>query len=104
MRIEKAAVEFEWDSGNRDKNRKHGVENFESEEVFFDNKRFIFKDHIHSGKEERFKLLGKTKKGRLLFVVFTIRKRKVRIISARDVNRKEVGLYEKKIGSTKIQK
>lgn len=100
MRILKSAFEFEWDKGNVDKNKKHKVEDKEVEEVFFDRKRFIFKDIIHSGKEERFRILGRTKKGRLLFVVFTKRGKKVRIISARDINKKEVYLYEKKVKTT----
>lgn len=59
-------------------------------------KKKIFKDKLHPKGEERFRVIGKTKKGRLLFVVFTIRKEKIRIISARDINRKEVCLYEEK--------
>lgn len=94
---------FDWDKGNIGKNQKrHGVNEKEAEESFFDNKRKTFRDHLHSGKEERFRIVGKTKDGRLLFVVFTIRKGKIRIISARDVNRKEVRLYEEKIGATKV--
>lgn len=53
----------------------------------------ISKDKFHSGKEERFIILGRTKEERLLFVVFTIRDKKVRIISTRDINRKEKQLY-----------
>ncbi|MDO8576807.1 MAG: BrnT family toxin [Candidatus Daviesbacteria bacterium] len=102
MRIVKDAAEFEWDKGNIGKNLKHNVEDNEAEEVFLDKRRFVFKDHLHSGNEERFRILGKTKKGRLLFIVFTKRDRKVRLISARDVNKKEVYLYEKKVGSTKV--
>lgn len=94
---------FEWDKGNIGKNReKHNVGEKEAEEPFFDKKRKTFKDRLHSGKEERFRVIGKTKNGRLLFIVFTIRKGMVRIISARDVNRKEVRLYEKEVGTTKI--
>ena len=89
--------EFEWDKGNKDKNwLKHKVKNEECEEIFFDKKKKILKDVLHSGKEKRFIILGKTKKERLLFVVLTIRNKKVRVISARDVNKKEVILYEEK--------
>lgn len=96
-------IEFEWDKGNNDKNwEKHSVSNQEAEEVFLDTNRFIFKDHIHSNNEERYRILGKSKEGRLLFVVFTKRKMKIRIISARDTNKKEVVLYEKKVNVTKI--
>lgn len=90
------ALEFDWDEGNSGKNKKHNVEDSECEEVFFDNRRFIFKDTLHSGSEERIRILGKTKKGRLLFIVFTERDKKIRIISARDVTKlKEIALYEK---------
>jgi len=90
-------VGFEWDSGNRDKNlTKHKVVNEECEEIFFDSKKRVLKDILHSGREARYVLLGKTKKGRLIFTVFTIRNKKIRIISARDINKKEIKLYEQK--------
>ncbi len=92
----KEPLEFEWNKGNIGKNKKHNVEDEEAEEVFFDENKNTFKDHLHSDGEERVRIVGKTKKGRLLFVVLTIRKGKIRIISARDINKKEVDLYEKK--------
>lgn len=95
MRIVKDTIEFDWDKGNIDKNRKHDVEDKETEEVFFDEQKVILRDILHSKKEKRFILLGKTKNERLLHVVFTKRERKIRIISARDINKKEVKLYEK---------
>jgi len=89
--------EFIWDKGNKDKNWiKHKVTNQEGEEVFFDEEKKTFKDKLHSKGEERFRIIGRTKGGRLLFVVFTIRRNRVRIISARDINKKEVKLYEEK--------
>ena len=94
MRFVKDALEFEWDNGNIGKNKKHNVEDKEAEEIFLDDRKKTFKDKLHSGGEERFRVVGKTKKGRLLFVVFTMRKGKIRIISARDINKKEVSLYE----------
>ena len=88
---------FHWDKGNSDKNfKKHGVTDSECEEVFFDEEKVQFKDVLHSGKEERFILLGKTKESRLLFVVYTLRDNMLRIVSARDVNKKERKLYEEK--------
>ena len=90
-------VKFIWDKGNEDKNWiKHKVTNKECEEVFFDEKKKTFKDKLHSKGEERFRIIGRTKGGRLLFVVFTIRRNRVRVISARDINKKEVKLYEEK--------
>jgi uncharacterized DUF497 family protein len=94
MRVDKSVLEFEWDEGNIGKNKKHDVEDREAEEVFLDLQKKIFKDHLHSNGEERFRVAGKTKKGRLLLVVFTMRKGKIRIISARNINKKEVYLYE----------
>ena len=95
MRIKKVAFEFEWDEGNVGKNKKHNVEDREAEEVFLDDGKVIFKDKLHStGLEERFILLGRSKKNRLLYVVFTERDKKLRIISARGINKKEVHLYE----------
>lgn len=89
---------FEWDKWNIDKIYfKHKVEPFECEEVFFDESKVILMDVLHSGKEERYILLGKTKENRLLFIVFTARENKIRIISARDINKKERHLYEKSI-------
>ena len=90
-------IAFEWDEGNRDKNReKHGVSASEVEEVFFDANKRAYPDPVHSLTEPRSIIVGKTKQGRLLFVVYTIRDRKIRVISARDLNKKrEVDLYEK---------
>jgi len=87
-------IGFVWDNGNKDKNReKHRVSDKECEEVFFDPNKKMLKDTIHSANEERYILLGQTKLGRLLFVVFMLRKGKIRIISARDINKKEKNLY-----------
>lgn len=90
-------IAFDWNPGNTDKNQKHGVTDKEAEEPFFDTKKKTFRDRLHSGTEERFRIIGKTRKGRLLFIAFTIRKKTIRIISARDTNKKEASLYEKTI-------
>ena len=89
-------VEFIWDKGNLDKNwRKHKVKTKECEEIFFDENKKIAKDKLHSNGEKRLIILGKTKKRRLLYLVFTMRNKKIRVISARDTNKKERKLYEK---------
>jgi hypothetical protein len=86
---------FQWDYGNQKKNfLKHHVSNPECEEAFFDHSKKIFKDVLHSANEHRFILLGKTKNDRVLFVVFTLRSAKVRVISARELNLKERHLYD----------
>lgn len=96
MVILKEPISFEWDAGNEQKSyRKHKVGNQECEEVFFDPDRKILKDVVHSQNEERYLLIGETKHKRLLFIVFMLRNQKVRVISARDINKKERTLYEK---------
>ena len=90
-------IEFDWDKDNKDKNlKKHGVSDEECEEIFFDPRKKISKDILHSANEGRYILIGKTKSKRLLFLVFTIRKNKIRVISARNLNKKEKHLYEQK--------
>jgi len=90
-------VEFDWDRGNRDKNyQKHKVSFKEAEDVFFNRPLKVFKDKKHSQVEERFIALGKSDSGRKLFITFTIRRNKLRVISARDQSRKERKIYEKK--------
>lgn len=93
MRVDKTVLVFEWDKGNIGKNTKHKVEDREAEEIFLDERKKTFKDKLHSDGEERFRVVGETKKGRLLFVAFTIRKGKIRVISVRSINRREVYLY-----------
>jgi len=89
-------MRFEWDDGNKDKNwLKHGVNATETEEAFFDADKKLARDVIHTTEhEKRLILLGKTRLERLLFVVITFRDNNIRVISARDVNRKEKPLYE----------
>jgi len=93
-----AAEAFEWDEYNADKiRRKHKVQSGECEEVFFNEPMLILPDETHSKSERRHWALGKTNDGRELFVVFTERKGKIRIISARDMSKKERASYHEKI-------
>lgn len=85
---------FEWDKGNFFKNwSSHKVKTHECEEVFFNRPLLISDDKKHSENEKRFYALGKTNSGRNLFVSFTIRNDLIRVISARDMNRKERNCY-----------
>ena len=94
---------FEWDEGNITKNwERHGVTHIECEEVFFNVPLVVNRDEPHSIKESRYYVLGKTNGGRLLFLVFTIRNEKIRVISARDMNRKERKIYEQTEKHTEI--
>ena len=86
---------FEWDRGNIEKNwRKHKVSPVECEQIFFNQPLIILDDLKHSISEKRFAAFGCTDAERLLAVVFTKRGRLLRVISARDVNRKERKYYE----------
>jgi uncharacterized protein len=100
----KKLLEFEWDRGNQEKNWfKHEVDINEAEEAFFDTNKQEYPDPTHSGAEIRKIVVGKTNAGRMLFVVYTMRKNKIRIVSARDLNKKkEKELYEKAPYTTKI--
>ena len=87
---------FQWDLGNVDKNLiKHNVENWECEQVFFNKPLLVIDDPKHSISKKRWAAFGKTDAGRLLTVIFTKRGSLIRVISARDMNRKERKFYEK---------
>jgi uncharacterized protein len=94
--IDLAAIEgFDWDDGNARKNLdKHGVSQTEAEQVFA-SEPLIAMDFRHSEAEARFQALGETSEGRPLHVTFTLRSdgKKIRVISARDMNRKERAIY-----------
>jgi uncharacterized protein len=103
--ILKKPFSFEWDIANEQKNWiKHKVLAKEAEDVFYDNKKLLLEDIKHSENEQRFVLIGKTKEKRMLFIIFTMREKRIRIISVRDTSRKEEMFYEKTINTAKIQK
>ena len=86
---------FDWDKTNIEKNwQKHRVNPFECEEAFFNEPLYVFEDKKHSEKENRFYALGRTSSNRLLFIVFTIRGRLIRVISVRNMSRKEREVYK----------
>ncbi|HSG39355.1 MAG TPA: BrnT family toxin [Thermoanaerobaculia bacterium] len=88
-------TEFEWDAGNAEKNwERHRVSQTECEQVFFNRPLVVHEDDLHSGEEIRHFALGHSDIGRLLFVVFTLRGERVRVISARDMTRRERKEYE----------
>jgi uncharacterized DUF497 family protein len=89
------ATGFEWDAGNLEKNwHKHQVSTAECEQIFFNQPLVAAPDAAHSEQEVRFYSLGQTDAGRLLFVVFTLRGTSIRVISTRDMSRKERKVYE----------
>lgn len=97
MRILPEPIAFQWDKGNVAKNlEKHSVTTQEAEEVFANEPFITSEDAKHSSAEEqRFYGLGRTKTNRRLFVAFTVRDKKVRIISIRDMKKKERLAYER---------
>lgn len=87
---------FDWDDGNARKNEKHGVSMAEAEQIFFNEPLLLLEDSAHSQDEPRVHALGKTDDGRTLHITFTLRKAGalIRVISARDMHRKERAVYE----------
>ena len=89
-------IGFDWDDGNARKNEKYQVSAAESEQVFFNAPLLLLADTKHSDRESRFHALGKTDQGRLLHLALTLRETgaKIRVISSRDMRRKERVIYE----------
>jgi uncharacterized DUF497 family protein len=87
---------FDWDEANAQRNwDRHQVTPEESEDVFFNEPLVVRGDVRHSRRERRYYALGQTSRGRRLFVAFTIRKQSIRVISVRDMNRRESEAYGK---------
>ena len=88
--------EFEWDEEKAKKNfQKHGVTFKTAENVFLDEIRLEMYDFIHSINENRYITIGLA--GKVLFVVYTERKPKIRLISARVATVEERRLYDSNI-------
>ena len=87
---------FDWDESNSQKNwDRHGVTPEEAEDIFFHDPLVVRSDVRHSGSERRYFALGQTGAERRLFVAFTVRRSRIRVISVRDMNRKETAIYAK---------
>jgi len=88
-------VGFELDDGNiRKSAHKHAVSQAEAEGVFFNDPLILVEDLRHSDSEQRFNALGKTSQNRLLHVTLRESGTMIRVISARDMHRKERKFYE----------
>jgi len=95
MNIFESVIGFQWDAGNEKKNEeKHNVTKDEIERIFFNVPLFCYPDRKHSGEEERINAYGSTDAGRLLHITFCFRENKIRVISARDMHKKERRSYE----------
>jgi hypothetical protein len=89
-------IGFDWDESNTVKNwDRHRVTPEEAEDVFFREPLVVRSDSKHSSSEKRYRAIGRTSRGRLLFVAFTVRRKLIRVISARDMNRREVEEYRR---------
>ncbi|MBN4054045.1 BrnT family toxin [Haliea sp. AH-315-K21] len=96
--VDLAQIEgFDWDDANTLKiTEKHNVMPSEAERIFFNEPLLLMDDFKHSQREQRFHALGITDDRRLLHVTFTLRAKGtlIRVISARDMHRKERKIYE----------
>jgi uncharacterized DUF497 family protein len=93
----KQVTGFDWDAENaRKSEEKHSVSRFEAEQVFFNQPLLVLADQKHSQNEDRYHALGKSDDARLLHITFTLRSADtlIRVISARDMHRKERNIYE----------
>lgn len=89
---------FDWDRGNLAKCEKHGLSRATIEDLFT-RSLAVLPDGGHSQKETRFRAIGRTEKGRGVFIVFTLRRKAdellIRPISARYMHKKEIDAFEK---------
>jgi len=89
-------IGFEWDESNVVKNwERHHVTPEEAEDAFFHDPFIVRQDTKHSPKEVRYRALGTTSRGRLLMMAFIVRRKRVRVISVRDMNRREAQEYKR---------
>lgn len=88
---------FEWDAKKAKRNlTKHGISFEEASTVFGDPLSLIIEDFLNSINEERYAILGHSRQGRFLVVIYTAWNDKIRIISARTAIKREREIYEKK--------
>lgn len=91
-----ACTGFDWDDANAVKNWEcHRVTPEEAEDVFFHDPFVLRSDVSHSTREKRYLAFGQTAQGRRLFVVFTIRRKLIRVISVRDMSQREIEEYKR---------
>jgi uncharacterized protein len=87
---------FDWDEANTHKNwERHQVAQEEAEDIFFHQPLVVRSDVRHSKTEKRYYALGQTGTGRRLFLVFSIRRKLIRVVSVRNMNRNETETYER---------
>ena len=85
-------VTVEWDEEKDRRNRKkHGISLYSAAHVFSDSRRIEYYDQLHSQEEDRFITIGRVQK--VIFVVYTYRSERIRIISARPASARERRMY-----------
>jgi uncharacterized DUF497 family protein len=85
---------FEWDQNKSNANlRKHGLDFFEAATVFGDPLAIEMFDQDHSSEEDRWLVLGRSERGRILVVSYAERPPRTRIISARSASLSERSQY-----------
>jgi uncharacterized protein len=91
-----SCIGFDWDDWNVTKNwERHRVTPEEAEDIFFHDPLLLRDDAGHSHAEKRYQAMGETTSGRRLLVAFTVRRDLIRVVSARDLNRKESEEYRR---------
>lgn len=89
-------IRFEWDENKARTNQsKHGVSFEEAQTVFYDEQALVIDDPEHSEEEDRFIILGLSKKANLLVVCHCYRASDtvIRLISARKATKTEANYY-----------
>ena len=88
-------MNFDWDEDKATINlSKHGIAFSEAKTVFDDSFYVDFYDPDHSEYEQRYLIIGHSERGRLLIVSYTERRNSIRLISAREVTKRERKSYE----------
>ncbi len=90
-------IHFEWDENkNKINQKKHGISFEEAKTVFYDEEALVIDDPEHSEEEERFIILGLSKKANLLVVCHCYRASDttIRLISARKATKSETKQYQ----------
>ncbi len=83
---------FDWDAANIEHIAEHNLEPEEVEEAFYN--KHIFTPTYNTVHEKREGIIGKTDGDRIIFVVFTRRQNKIRVVTALDANKSQRKRYK----------
>jgi uncharacterized protein len=86
---------FEWDDANIDHVAEHDVEPHEAEEALSDPDR-VRAEVYNKPNERRRAFTGVTEEGRLLTVVYTLRRGMIRVVTAREADERETRRYDRR--------